>query len=101
MCSSGIFDHESRAFPDGWELFFERLKHVGIDSGGENIGYQTIGLDQSTWAKKMVDGWMARPAHRKNILDARFRYIGIGIHSCKNELGFATQVFSPEKGIVP
>jgi uncharacterized protein YkwD len=98
MCQSGSFRHESDSFPEGWRTFPKRLKNVGLSSGGENIGYQTIVRNSEKWAKGMVKGWMDSPAHRKNILDTRFRYMGVGIRPCKNKLGYATQVFSENPG---
>jgi len=101
MCRTGTFRHESDAFPDGWERFQGRLRRVGLNSGGENIGYQTMIGDPEKWAKKMVKGWMTSSSHRKNILDSRFRYLGVGIRSCPNRIGYATQVFSPGQGRIP
>lgn len=101
MCRTGRFQHESDAFPQGWERFQGRLRRVGLNSGGENIGYQTMIGDPERWAKKMVKGWMTSSSHRKNILDSRFRYMGVGIRSCPNRIGYATQVFSPGHGRIP
>jgi uncharacterized protein YkwD len=44
---------------------------------------------------------MNSPVHKKNILDPRFRYIGIGVRACRDNVAYATQVFSPEEGRVP
>jgi uncharacterized protein YkwD len=52
------------------------LKHVVSFSIGENLadGYGPAGTPAS-----MVDDWMASPEHRANILDPRFRQIGVAV----------------------
>ncbi len=100
MCSTKHFNHESVRFPKGWRHFATRLKRVGIATGGENIGYQTITRSRDLWARKMVQGWMRSPSHRRNILEPRFRYLGVGVRACDNRLGYATQVFSRAHGRV-
>jgi uncharacterized protein YkwD len=98
MCSTKHFNHESVHFPKGWRHFATRLKRVGVATGGENIGYQTIARDRDLWARKMVHGWMRSPSHRRNILEPRFRYLGVGVRACDDRLGYATQVFSRSHG---
>ena len=39
---------------------------------GENIGYAIS-------VSRLMELWMASPLHRKNILDPKFKYIGIGV----------------------
>ncbi|MCA1960367.1 MAG: CAP domain-containing protein [Desulfomonile sp.] len=101
MCRTRTFLHESPVFPKGWDTFISRLKHVGVRSGGENIGYRTITSDGDEWARQMVEGWMKGAAHRKNILNAQFRYLGVGVSRCDNDLCYATQIFSSERGRAP
>jgi len=101
MCQTRTFRHESPVFPKGWDTFAGRIKRAGVQSGGENIGYRTITKDAENWARQMVEGWMKGPAHRRNILNSQFRYIGVGISRCDNDLGYATQVFSGERGRTP
>ncbi len=59
--------------PDGTSCFTV-FDDVGLNyrSAGENIayGYKT--------AKDVVDGWLASPGHRANILSSKFTYMGIG-----------------------
>jgi uncharacterized protein YkwD len=100
MCATKRFEHESSRFPRGWQRFETRLKRAGLETGGENIGYQTITRDRDRWARKMVRGWMRSPSHRRNILDPRFRYLGVGVRPCDNRLGYATQLFSRSHGRV-
>lgn len=101
MCRTRTFQHESPAFPPGWSTFSERLRQAGVRSGGENIGYLTLTTDADAWARRMVEGWMKGPAHRKNILNPQFRYMGVGVRRCSNDLAYATQVLSPEPGRAP
>lgn len=98
MCRTRIFEHESEAFPDGWQDFADRLKKAGLMSGGENIAYRTITRDPERWAREVVHGWMNSPRHKRNILHPSFRYTGVGIRLCGNRLGYATQVFSKHRG---
>jgi len=98
MCSTGAFQHESDSFPKGWKKFPERLKAAGVGAGAENIGYRTWDADAEKWAAEVVHGWMKSKNHKKNILNPKYRYLGVGILRCRNNLGYATQVFSPEAG---
>jgi len=98
MCSTGAFEHESDSFPKGWRKFSERLKLAGVGAGAENIGYRTWDRDAEKWAAEVVHGWMRSKTHKKNILNPGHRYLGIGVLRCRNNLGYATQVFSPEPG---
>ena len=98
MCSTGSFQHESDSFPKGWRKFPERLKAAGVGAGAENIGYRTWDPDAEKWAAEVVHGWMKSKTHKKNILNPKYRYLGVGILRCRNNLGYATHVFSPEPG---
>jgi uncharacterized protein YkwD len=75
MGTYGFFTHESR---DGSE-FWRRVKRFygptdgGMWSVGENLLWSTTGIS----ATKSVDLWMESPGHRKNILTARWREIGL------------------------
>lgn len=97
MCASGKFQHESSKFPNGWKTVPGRFKRIGVHAGAENIGYRTLRGKPDKWAKKMVEGWMKSKGHRKNILDPKFKYIGVGLRPCK-DLGYTTQVFSTDPG---
>jgi len=101
MCRTKVFQHDSEAFPKGWEKFFGRLNSVGLRYGGENIGYLTLTGEPAKWAREIVHGWMKSPDHRKNILERDFRYLGVGVSACPNKIGYATQVFSPSAGRAP
>jgi uncharacterized protein YkwD len=79
---------ESMAFGDyfnhlgpGGDTPVDRLRSAGYLSGaggyevGENIAWGTLWLSSP---RAIVAAWMASPAHRANILDARFRDTAIG-----------------------
>jgi uncharacterized protein YkwD len=71
----GYFQHESR---DG-SVFWKRVKRFygsggyGTWSVGENLLWSSGGLD----ASRALKLWMESPAHRANILSARWREIGL------------------------
>jgi uncharacterized protein YkwD len=78
MVAGGFFDHVS---PAGTTLV-ERvrrtsyLRDVSSWSIGENLAWGTgrLGTPAET-----VRAWMESPGHRRNILEPRFREIGIGV----------------------
>jgi uncharacterized protein YkwD len=78
MVNQGFFDHVS----PGGSTLGTRIASSGYTrrsiswSAGENIGW---GSGVEATPAKMVDAWMASPPHRANILDRRFREIGIGV----------------------
>lgn len=96
MCRSGVMLHESDKFPLGWKTFQERLRHIPIQSGAENIGYRTWTRDEGKWAQEVVKGWISSPQHRKNILHPDYTFLGVGIYLCESGIAFATQIFSSE-----
>ena len=98
MCTNGTLSHESKIFPAGWRKLSDRMQAVGVRSVGENIGYSTIRKDPEQWADFMVRGWMKSPGHRKNILNAKFNYLGVAVWECGGEIAYATQVFSSDIG---
>jgi uncharacterized protein YkwD len=67
---------------------------------GEGIGYQELGeniyLDQNPdgeLPQRAIEGWMASPPHRDNLLSADFRESGIGVaHGADGET-YVTQDF--------
>jgi uncharacterized protein YkwD len=98
ICNIKELRHESSRFPDGWQKFPERLKKAGIDTGAENIAYHSLLKNPREWARLVVDGWMRSEVHRQNILDPRFRHIGIGTVFCDNAIIYVTQIFSESQG---
>jgi uncharacterized protein YkwD len=78
MVSEHFFDHTA---PNG-TTFRQRVKRSRYVkrarrySAGENIG---TGTPDMATPRQMVDAWMHSPGHRRNILDPKFRDIGIGV----------------------
>jgi uncharacterized protein YkwD len=101
MCANGTLSHESKLFPKGWREFSDRMRIVQVRSAGENIAYSTIDEDPKQWAKFIVEGWMKSPGHRKNILNAKFNYLGVAVWECGGKIAYATQVFSSDIGRIP
>lgn len=101
MCTAGLLAHESKTFDEGWQKFSERLSIVGVRSGGENIAFGTILKEPEEWTRMIMKGWMKSPEHRKSILNPKFRYLGIAVVPCKDNIAYATQVFSAEPGRIP
>ena len=54
-----------------------------VGGSGENIAeHEGIGIDQlaaqiGPLARKLVDGWMASPGHRKNLLEPAYTHFGL------------------------
>ena len=101
MCAARSLEHESDAFPNGWKKFTDRLKTGGLTSGAENIGYRTLREQPEKWATAVVKEWMKSPPHRKNILNPRWRYLGVGLRMCADRIAYATQFFSSDPGSIP
>jgi uncharacterized protein YkwD len=98
MCAARLLEHESDVYPKGWKKFTDRMKAAGLTSGGENIGYRTLREQPEKWAATVVKEWMISPPHRKNILNPRWRFLGVGVQMCANRIAYATQVFSSDPG---
>lgn len=94
MCGTNLLAHESDLFPKGRRKFHERMAGIGVTSGAENIAFHSDIRDHRKLAQIIVDGWMKSPTHRKNILDDRFSFTGLGAKACKNGLIYVTQLFS-------
>jgi uncharacterized protein YkwD len=75
MGTYGFFGHSSR---DG-SVFWKRVQRFyaqgsyGNWSVGENLLWSTTGLD----ASRALKLWMESPSHRRNILTARWREVGL------------------------
>ncbi len=80
MVDAHFFDHVS---PGGGTMI-DRIRTTGYLASvsswsvGENIAW---GSGRLATAAEITDGWMRSPGHRANILNARFREIGIGVTS--------------------
>lgn len=59
---------------------------------GENIGWTARGRTDAEIARDLVERWMQSRGHRKNILNRRYREVGIGI-SVRGRKTYAVQLF--------
>jgi len=89
-------DMASHVVPFGHAGFNGRIKRLykqisGCRGGAENVAFWRIG------AKKLVDGWIASPGHRRNI-EGNFNLTGIGIAHGKKGWAYYTQIFLRSDG---
>ena len=68
MLRSGSFSHGAVG---------ARIRRVGVKSPrvGENLAW---GVGQMARARSIVRMWLSSPAHRRNLLDPRFKLVGVG-----------------------
>ena len=54
-----------------------RIRRVGVKAPrvGENLAW---GVGQMARARSIVRMWLSSPAHRRNLLDPRFKLVGVG-----------------------
>jgi uncharacterized protein YkwD len=71
MAHKGFFDHRA---PDGSQPW-DRVRRAGYRPriSGENIAY---GPES---AEEVVEGWLDSPGHCANIMEPRFKEIGVGV----------------------
>jgi uncharacterized protein YkwD len=78
MARRGYFSHDSRSGAS----FLDRIRRAGYLRRarrwyvGENIAW---GTGRLATPRAIVRAWMHSPGHRANILNRRFRHIGVGI----------------------
>jgi uncharacterized protein YkwD len=72
---------------------------VGV---GENIcmGGKNDYDDAETAARRIVDGFMVSPGHRKNILEPAYTHLGVGV-SLKDKEYYVTQCFGASRSKNP
>jgi uncharacterized protein YkwD len=60
--------------------FVDRMRRFGVRGPyvGENLAW---GVGTSAEARAIVGGWLASPSHRGNLLNPRFRFVGLGFAS--------------------
>jgi uncharacterized protein YkwD len=87
MSREHFFAHED---PDG-DTIADRLRAAGLDyhALGENIARIRNAPDP---VRAAIEGWMASPGHRKNILRRTFTETGVGVWR-DGETVYVTQVF--------
>jgi uncharacterized protein YkwD len=71
-----------------------RLAANVIASGGRRFYVAGENVAYGGSASSVFPAYMASPAHRRNILSARYRYIGVGWVESANGPGFTTTVFA-------
>lgn len=81
----------NKTIPFGHAHFQSRIKHLynkfeDARGGAENVAYYRMN------AKRLVDGWIASPGHRRNI-EGNYNVTGIGIAHGKPGWGYFTQIF--------
>ena len=81
-----LFSHTR---PNGTNCF-TALKENGVSyrGAGENIAMGQRSPEQ------VMNGWMNSEGHRKNILNAKFTNIGVGVHKDSNGKYYWTQMFT-------
>ncbi len=87
-----FFDHKDKEgfhVIDRQKKYYPELLHAGI---GENL-YFLERSDRRYDPSQIVDGWMASPAHRENVLQADYTHMGIGIFLIGDKL-YTTQVLA-------
>jgi uncharacterized protein YkwD len=77
MVRGAFFSHVA---PSGTRVA-QRVRRTGYARGrslfgGENLGW---GAASQATARQRFRAWMASPAHRVNILERRFRVVGVGV----------------------
>ncbi len=88
------FAHEdSKGRPAATDMILDRVSHVG--AVGENIMsefHSRAPFNPQSFAKTAVEGWLASPGHRANILSPEFDRSGIGV-GLNATTAYATQVY--------
>ena len=73
------------------EMFHQDLGPVmdkcGLSLVGENVAFGF------TKAGTLLKAWMDSPGHRANILDARYRQLGVGARKSDEGVWYVAQVF--------
>jgi uncharacterized protein YkwD len=78
MVSNGFFSHDSNSGED-FEDRILRFRYAPPNTRfvvGENIAWGTLSLST---ADAIVVSWMNSPEHRANILNGKFRELGVGV----------------------
>jgi uncharacterized protein YkwD len=92
MLTRGYFDHCS---PEGLHSA-DRIAKRGLsfDATGENLySVKNGATDADRLAESIVTGWMNSRAHRENILETDYRFLGVGVATA-GRVVIATQLFA-------
>lgn len=85
-----FFDHVN---PDGYSPL-ERSVLAGLRRArrvSENLG---ISYGMGDPVSSVVEGWLRSPGHRRNMLDPKARYTGVGVARTPQGVLYFTQVFA-------
>ncbi len=95
MAARHYFSHNDPV--SGEAVIFPLADAAGYNgSVGENLGRSNVGLDDLPSA--ILRGWMNSAAHRANILDPTFAFIGVGVAwDDQSGVWLVTQVFAGQK----
>jgi uncharacterized protein YkwD len=88
MATRGFFAHET---PEGLTPP-DRLKRArvgGITLAGENVGL----TNRPDPNREIVEGWLASPMHRHNLLAPVFNHTGVGVARAPDGTLFYTQLY--------
>jgi uncharacterized protein YkwD len=88
MIERGFFSHDA---PDGASPV-DRLQRggaTGFSLAGENVGK----TNRSFPNREIVQGWLASPVHRENLMAPAFNTTGVGIARAPDGTLFYTQVY--------
>jgi uncharacterized protein YkwD len=90
MIERNYFSHDTKG---GNEDACERIRRYGYSwrECGENIGYNST-------PERMFDAWMSSSGHRANILNGRFREVGIGAYT-GDYGGYQTTMYTVDFGV--
>jgi uncharacterized protein YkwD len=99
MVAENCFSHSCPGEPD----LEERLRRAGYFEGAKRWEYaQSTGC--ASTAEAMVESWLARKFHRRNLLDRKFDDIGVGVAGdsprkfCDGGFATFTAVFGWRRG---
>lgn len=77
MYEKQYFAHQSPTGATPWDWMDQN--HYNFAYAGENLAINF----QDT--QKLIDAWLASPAHKDNLLNSRFREIGVSVKTIKFE----------------
>lgn len=97
MAEHRFFSHNSPL--PGQATVVERVRNAGgrFDHIGENLAM--LHTSQST-AAAFVEGWLASPLHRANIMVQEWDITGVGLWADEAGQNFATQIFGVAPGLL-
>ncbi len=100
---AGLCRSHSRSMASAGRIFHgDNPRHIHSSWSGENVaeipmgkvrGFRRRISNERDVALALHRMWINSPGHRRNMLDPRFRQVGIGVHRRGNRY-YATQLFS-------